>query len=234
MFFDDKFIESLPEDLPLAVKIIGDRFFDLFNSLQRRNENARELILESRALLSVLSEIGGLEIRVPESESDPAKDAQKMVSCIHNLRDSATRITESNKLQRYRELFAAKFGTVFHYEFSEGDLERIQELINRLRDLIGVSKELQESHKQRLLRKLEKLQSELHKKVSDLDRFWGFFIDASIVAGQIGENAKPIVEVMKEIVSIIWPTQTRGYDLPSNFPFKLLGQSEHGNKSNGH
>ena len=70
------------------------------------------------------------------------------------------------------------------------------------------------------------MQSELHKKVSDLDRFWGFFIDASIVVGQMGENAKPMVEVIRQIVRIIWPTQTRAYELPSDVPFKLLGQSE--------
>ena len=129
-------------------------------------------------------------------------------------------------LGEYKHYYGIKFDSLFHCEFSEGDFKNIQKLLNQLRTLISKSKDLEENHKYRLLKRLEKLQSELHKKVSDLDRFWGFFIDASIVIGQMGENAKPMIEVIRKIVKIIWPTQTRAYELPSDLPFKFLCQAE--------
>ena len=142
------------------------------------------------------------------------------------MRDITTSHLGKGQYDVYKHLFMEKFNVSATYEFSQGDLDKIQELLNDLRTLISESKDLGEDHKSRLLRRLEKLQSELHKKVSDLDRFWGFFIDASIVVGQMGENAKPMVDIIQKIVKIIWPIQTRAYELPSDLPFKLLGQAE--------
>ena len=62
---------------------------------------------------------------------------------------------------------------------------------------------------------MEKIQSELHKKVSDLDRFWGLIGDAGVVIGKFGNDAKPIVDRIKEIADIVWRTQSRSEELPS-------------------
>jgi hypothetical protein len=51
-------------------------------------------------------------------------------------------------------------------------------LINELRDELSKESELDEAHKQRLLKRLEALQKELHKKVSDLDHFCGLLGDS--------------------------------------------------------
>jgi hypothetical protein len=66
--------------------------------------------------------------------------------------------------------------------------------------------------------------SELHKKVSDLDRFWGLIGDAGVVVGKLGENAKPIVDRIREIADIVWQTQSRAEELPSG---TKLPQLEH-------
>ncbi len=92
--------------------------------------------------------------------------------------------------------FAAKLGMGFAYEFSEGDLNKVQTRINELRDLIFESPVIEDNHKQRLLKRLERLQSELHKKMSDLDRFWGFVGDASVVLGKFGGH-KPALKSWK-------------------------------------
>ena len=92
--------------------------------------------------------------------------------------------------------------------------------------MISATDEIAPDHKQRLLKKLEKFQSEFHKKVSDVDRFGGFLLEVSAAIGQAGENVKPVVDRIRELVGIIWPVMARTYDLPSNLPFKLLGRSE--------
>ena len=44
----------------------------------------------------------------------------------------------------------------------------MQHLINELRDQISKTEALEQEHQQRLLHRLERLQAELHKKMSDL------------------------------------------------------------------
>jgi len=145
---------------------------------------------------------------------------------LTELQHSVTTLSGKSDYEDHKKTFGIQLGKVFHYEFSDGDLKRIQQLINELRDLISGTEKFNEEHKQRLLKRLEKFQAELHKKVSDLDRFWGILFDFSTVIGLMGENAKPMVGVIKEIVGIIWPVQTRAYDLASNLPFKLLGEKD--------
>jgi hypothetical protein len=74
-----------------------------------------------------------------------------------------------------------------------------------------------------LLSRLEKLQSELHKRVSDLDRFWGLVGDAGVVLGKLGTDAKPIVDRVREIAQITWKTQSRTEELPSNISNPMIG-----------
>ena len=244
MYFDDEFLETLPEEPYAAIVAMCDKFDYIYNDRRKEEQTYRllkttayeppamsteerfDLVLEVFALIANYSETHGLEITIPQISDYEDDDLRKSCEFISSLRDSSEKEARARQFYRYRSLFGTKLGTTFCYEFSAGDLEQVQDRVDKLRGLISESQEFREDHKNRLLNKLEKLQSELHKRVSDLDRFWGFFIDASIVLGQVGENAKPMVEVIKEIVGLIWPAQTRAYELPSNLPFKLLGQSE--------
>jgi hypothetical protein len=88
--------------------------------------------------------------------------------------------------------------------------------------LLNGSSLFEESHKQRLLKRLETLQRELHKKVSDLDKFWGLVGEAGVVLGKFGKDAKPIVDRIREIAGIVWRTQAHTEELPSDTPIPLL------------
>lgn len=74
----------------------------------------------------------------------------------------------------------------------------------------------------RLLKKLEALQSELHKKMSNFDKFWGFFIDSGIALTKFWENAKPFRDDVKEIVQIVSRTQAKAENVQNLFPLNLL------------
>lgn len=119
------------------------------------------------------------------------------------------------KVESLRGHFKTALGSGFSYEFSQGDLERVQELIYEIRDLISTTHGLEKDHQRRLLARLEKLQAEMHKKVSDLDRFWGLIGDAGVVLGKLGTDAKPIVDRIREVAGIVWQTQSRAEELPS-------------------
>jgi len=132
------------------------------------------------------------------------------------------RIITNTTISETRNKYNTLFDNTFSYEFTTGDLDRIQKLINELRDNINLSELFTAEHKQRLLTRLERIQTELHKKVSDLDRFWGLIGDAGVVIGKFGNDAKPIVDRIKEIADIVWRTQSRSEELPSGTSIPFL------------
>lgn len=141
---------------------------------------------------------------------------------VRNVHAACILVQSEGRVASFREKFRVGLGKTFLYEFSQGDLVEVQGLINELRGLISESKDLDQNHKQRLLRRLEQLQSELHKKMSDLDRFWGLIGDAGVVLNKLGNDAKPIVDRIREISQITWKTQSRAEELPSNADFPKL------------
>ena len=124
------------------------------------------------------------------------------------------------------EAINVRLGTGFYYEFDDDDIDKIQNLINELRDLITMSDVIEEDHKRRLLNRLERLQSELHKRVSDLDHFWGLVGDAGVMVGKFGEDVKPIVDRIRELRTIIWDAQVRAEGLPPATEFPLLTKED--------
>lgn len=121
-----------------------------------------------------------------------------------------------------KNYFKKALGNTFFYEFSQGDLENVQSLINEIRGLIANAAAIEEEHRQRLLSRLENLQTELHKKMSDLDKFWGLIGDAGVILYKLGNDAKPIVDRIKELTNIVWHTQARKEELPSGSNFPLI------------
>jgi len=103
----------------------------------------------------------------------------------------------------------------FAYEFTKRDLKRTQLLLNELRELISESKEIDEAHRYRLLAKLEAMQSELHKRVSNFDRFWGFFVESGLYLGKFGKAVKPLTDRIKELAKILLKTQSKAERLPA-------------------
>lgn len=114
----------------------------------------------------------------------------------------------------------------FSYEFSEEDISKIQTLINTLREEIKLSNLFEYKHKQRLLKRLEKLQAEIHKKMSNIDAIWGLVGDAGVALGKFGKDAKPFSDRIIEIAKIGWKTQSQAEDLPEGSKHPLLENTE--------
>jgi uncharacterized protein YoxC len=183
-------------------------------------------LLEGYALLTEIIDAGLLLPNMILNVSvtgDRNSDCSGLYSLINALAAECISQTAKMKFASLKTHFKISLGSAFHYEFSQGDLTKVQELINEIRTLISAATALEKEHQQRLLRRVEKLQSEMHKKVSDLDRFWGLVGDAGVVLGKLGEDAKPIVDRVKEVAEIVWRTQARAEELPSGTKIPLLG-----------
>lgn len=196
---------------------------DLFNP--EWSDHDHSLLMEAAAVILTLEE----QQMIAHQQSTPAVDdvaqavcplLRQFLNAVH--RDLSTTLSK-NKFESFRKHFAVTLVENFGYEFTDGDLKRIQLLINELREMVSASTELDDGHKQRMLKRLEKMQAELHKKMSDISRFYELMGDAGVALGKMGEGAKPFVERIKEIVDIGWKSQARAEQLQSDAENPMIG-----------
>jgi hypothetical protein len=124
-----------------------------------------------------------------------------------------------------RARFSAHFSQTEGFQLTDGDIAEIDDLIGRLRNAIGASEDLEPKHKQRVLKKLESLQGEIHKKMSDFDRIAGAVCEVLVVAKKVGEAGEPWVRMAKELLEVIWRSQAHFFELRSSAKMDLLKDS---------
>jgi hypothetical protein len=225
MTFSENFLEKLKKD-PLGgtIEMAKIIHLNLEEDGQEWSDSSYLVMLEAYALMSEIADSKLLAINRPpfEISGDKKEDCVRIFSFLSALEKYCESESSKLKVDSFRNHFKVFLSAGFSYEFSPGDLDRVQVLINQVRDLISKATGLEKDHQRRLLARLEKLQTELHKKASDLDRFWGLIGDASVVLGKLGQDAKPIVDRVKEIADIVWQTQSRAEELPSGTQIPLL------------
>ncbi len=159
----------------------------------------------------------------------------------HNIEKIIQRFDDWKKLIRgrfstknyddYLEKFEAQFGTGFFYELSDDDIYEIQERINKLRSLISETKVLDEDHRRRLLRRLEILQAELHKRVSDFDHYYGMAVETYVLLKKYGEGMSQILNEFKGILRIVFRSHSEKEQLPAGEELPLLPTDSNNNDS---
>lgn len=229
MIFDDDFLDGFKHDPVGSLSASVRRVQATLEDGQRWSDSDNEVLLEWFALVSEAIEAGLLKLVRPPIELDGVADTDS--TTIYQYLKAVEKYCETelskSRLETLRSRFKAALGSGFSYEFSPGDLDRVQVLINQLRGLIAEAQGLEDGHKQRLMRRLETLQAEVHKKVSDLDRFWGLIGDASVMLRKLGTDAKPIVDRIREVADIVWQTQSRAEGLPSGTDRPQLPSAHH-------
>lgn len=99
------------------------------------------------------------------------------------------------------------------YEFTDEEYKNIQETINQLREDIQKSDIFGEDHQERLLKKLEALQKELHKKMNSLDKALGMMASVGMTLGQFGEDIKPLTDRVTEVFGMIRKAEDKGDEI---------------------
>ncbi len=226
--FDDAFLDSLPLDTTEAVNQMASRFAERFSKDQRRIANY-DIYVEAAGVFDSFQAAVGASAPAPKLDGPNAQNLETLTNWFGYLRQvTGTELAQRrtrNALERGRERFAMRSGALFYYEFPEQDVAEIQQLLNRLRELIFEAEHLTENHKARLLRRLEQLQTELHKKMSDLDRFWGLLGDAGVAIRKFGEDTKRVAAVLAiigKIAHIVWKAQLSAHQLPPDAPHPML------------
>lgn len=223
MFAED-FLNSIPDDPVDASFYLITKFSEFDLNCQRKSESLRYYgdYLEAFAICQAFIET--LSINVDNPELSTNKDTN--IDIIRKYFQLTSKNISERKVEstasKVRDILLKKHEFFNFYEFSDGDLKKIQSLLNELRDIINDTNIYEGEHKQRILTKLEKLQLELHKKMPSLDKLWGLLGDAGVAMGRFGDDAKPFFDRVKEILQIVWRTQARAEELPSATPLPLL------------
>jgi len=116
-----------------------------------------------------------------------------------------------NTTLHYNDMFSKKI-----YLLSDTEYETIQQSINTLRDKIHTSKDFTEEHRARLLKKLENLQNEIHKKMSSYDKILGNIVSIGHTLGKTTKEAEPFIHEVKEILKIIFKSKETTENLPDS------------------
>ncbi|MDN7141991.1 hypothetical protein KC131_15190 [Pseudomonas sp. JQ170] len=209
-----------------ACRFVLTRIEMMTGSSGNWSEDEHALLLEGAALLLQLEEdqLISHRVRHPDVDGSMGVVCNELRRFLQDAQEELVGQTSASKLDSLKKRFAISVSSGFGYEFTDGDLKRIQQLINQLRELVAANTELDAGHKQRMLKRLEKMQSELHKKMSDISKFYELMGDAGVALGKLGEGAKPIVEAIKELAGIAWKSQARAEQLQTDAENPLIGQ----------
>jgi hypothetical protein len=173
MLYDDEFVLALPDTPMDAFMPIIQRLSEAISPYlgKRLTVEDREYIIEARDLITAIADEHHL-LQDPLlhriSVSDNPKELKELFDELNGV---CARRQERLEREAHRARFATLVTRGFHYSLSEADTNRIQTLINELRNGIVSIKKFEEDHKKRILQRLETVQRELHRRLSNLDRF---------------------------------------------------------------
>lgn len=224
----DKFLSELPPDPMLALTHIVVKCEKTVADLQNNTVNLEAELIKLFALSETIQKKYSISIVV--SRPQLSQHAPKNIEAIHEyfvvLGGELDKISAQNLLTASLARFERELDVGFHYEFSEGEIARLQDIVNELREGIRDANFVDEDHRRRLLGRLEKLQAELHKRVPDLDRHLGTMVQIAAALGQSSEEAKPLFDRVREFTGIVAGVFRRAEKLPPGPEFPLLPKSD--------
>lgn len=222
---EQEFLDSLPDEPLKIIQAISNLVIDRYN-LTPSNvadlEKDYEFYIDAFGLFQAFATAHNFKFTYPILKLKKIDNINALVGFFNDKNLEAEKTIGDLLLENAKERYTVVFKKAFYYEFTDGDLKRIQELLNEIRDITNETEEFEDEHRERILKRIEKLQQELHKKMSNLDKFWSLIGDAGVALGKLGNDAKPFVDRISEIVNIVWRVQSIAEELPSGSLQPLL------------
>ena len=206
-FFPPKLLQGLPSDnIEALAALCGE--FERFDGHARQLPDHHGDYVEALSILRAFAIARDAKLEpFPQIGPQRHQNVASVTAYFARLRDLVRTELSGRYSRGYFETkteeYVALFSRVSVYEFSDTEFKRVHDLIRELRELIRASTLITDDHKRRLLRRLEAMHAELHKKTSDIDRFWGFIGEAGIAMRKFGEDLSPISERVLELGGIV-------------------------------
>ncbi len=217
--------DTLPHDPFDAVTYVRANFAEMRRHGENRAKGSGDFhnaYLSFYALWKELMLLYGQNMADIEFSTDKAENIARIAAVIENTAQEILPKLVARSFDTISSEFKEKIGAKFYYELSDEELSAIQSLLNELREHIANSDELDARHKRRLLKRVEGLQRELHKEVSDFDHVWGLLVESAAYLGDAGKKAKPITDRLRDLKEIFWNNVKQREELPPKREFPEL------------
>ena len=217
--------DTLPHDPFDVVTYVRANFAEIRRQGETRATGSGDFhnaYLSFYALWKELMLFYGHNMAEIEFSTDKAENIARIAAAIENSSQEILPKLVARSFDTISSEFREKIGGKFYYELSDEELSAIQSLLNELREHIANSGDLGARHKRRLLKRVEDLQRELHKEVSDFDHVWGLLVESAAYLGDAGKKAKPITDRLRDLKEIFWNNVKRREDLPPKRGFPEL------------
>jgi hypothetical protein len=206
-FFPPRTLGQLPADNLEALAALCVEF-EKFDGHARQMPEHHDDYVEALSILKGFAMVRDAKLEpFPELGPQRHQNISNIASYFGKMRTSVRSELTNRHARGYFETkteeYAALFAKVSIYEFSEADFKRVMDLVNELRELIRSSTLISDEHKRRLLRRLEAMREEFHRKTNDIDRFWGFIGEAGIAMRKFGQDLAPISERVLELGGLV-------------------------------
>lgn len=224
--FNSEQLAQIPNEPYKGIEYICNSFDDFETWVDHNHEDVSVVqYLEYWTLLKIFCSKHGLDfpqLKISPRISHPENEFAAVRSAFRDIRAAVSDKIIEKELEAAEELFTAHLGTGVAFELSDGDIEVINAKILELRNAIDASTVLEDKHKERLLKRLEALQSEIHKKQSNYDKMIGTMVEVMTVVKKVGEAAEPWGRLVRDICAAIAISQGRAYELPSSTDTSFL------------
>ncbi len=206
-FFPPKLLTHLPADNFEGLAALCTEF-ERFDGHARQMPEHHDDYVEALAILRGFSMARQAKVEpFPEIGPQRHQNVTNIAGYFGQLRTAVRAELTTRHARGYFDSKADEYMSLFNrvsvYEFSDPDFQRVQSLMTELRDLFHHSTLIGEDQKRRLLRRLEAMRGEFHRKTNDIDRFWGFLGEAGIAMRKFGEDLEPISERVLELGQIV-------------------------------
>ncbi|HWX23289.1 MAG TPA: hypothetical protein VN578_25580 [Candidatus Binatia bacterium] len=206
-FFPARTLGQLPADNLEALAALGVEFERLDGHARQMSEQHDDYV-EALSILRAFAMARDEKLPpFPEIGPQRHQNITNITAYFSQLRQTVRAALTSRHAKGYfeskTEEYVSLFSKVPVYEFSEPEFQRVQRLIDELRELFRNSHLIPEEQKRRLLRRLEAMRAELHRRTNDIDRFWGFIGEAGIALRKFGQDLQPISERVMELGRLV-------------------------------
>lgn len=151
--FQEKFIDELPDDPIEACHKICEEFVLQDNQIpSEREEENYEIYLEAFGVFQAFIEAYQLNYNIPSITIDRKENIARIRKFFSQALKTLEKSVAFLTIEKAKNKFSVKIGRAFSYEFTTGDLNRVQTLLNELRDHVVGSKLFEDDHKQRILK----------------------------------------------------------------------------------
>lgn len=201
-FFSEQFLNGLPSNTDDAIIKVCNEYLKMCQKLSDTTHHNDDYIEASAIILAFFN---SKEFGISDWESN----YYALQNILKSEKESAEKRIFDRNETRHKQIQKEKYDVFFskrndnNYKFSDDEYEKIQVLINQLREDIKSAKKIPQNHKERLLKRLEAMQKELHKTLSNFDQFLGFWLEIGIAGRKFGEDMEPITTRFGKIIVIV-------------------------------